>query len=144
MKPQDEQFAESLHMVAHAWRTELDRRLRPSGFTHSRWLLLLHLSRHDGCTHRELAQHMGIEAATLVRLVDRMEREGLLKRCGSETDRRVKHLNLSAAGKKAVELIRNHAAVLRKEILSGSSKQDIGVSIEVLSRIRDKLAKIGS
>jgi MarR family transcriptional regulator, transcriptional regulator for hemolysin len=141
MKPQDEQFAESLHMVAHAWRTELDRRLRPSGFSHSRWLLLLHLSRHDGCTHRELAQHMGIEAATLVRLVDRMEQEGLLKRCGSDTDRRVKHLNLSAAGKKAVELIRNHAAVLRKEILSGSSKHDIGVSIEVLGRIRDKLAK---
>ncbi len=140
-KPLDEQFAESLHQVAHAWRTELDRRLRPSGFSHSRWLLLLHLSRHDGCTQRELAQHMGIEAATLVKLVDRMEQEGLLKRCASETDRRVKHLKLSAAGKKAVEHILSHAAVLRKEILSGSSKQDIGVCIEVLDRIREKLAR---
>jgi len=141
MKPLDEQFAESLHQVAHAWRIELDRRLRPSGFSHSRWLLLLHLSRHDGCTHRELAQHMGIEAATLVRLVDRMEKEGLLKRCGSETDRRVKHLNLSAAGKKAVEHIRSHAAMLRKEILSGSSKGDIGICIEVLGGIRNRLTK---
>lgn len=141
MKPLDEQFAESLHQVAHAWRNELDRRLRPSGFSHSRWLLLLHLSRHDGCTQRELAQHMGIEAATLVKLVDRMEQEGLLKRCVGEADRRVRHLNLSAAGKKAVAHIRSHAAVLRQEILSGSSKHDIGVSIDVLSRIRDKLAK---
>jgi MarR family transcriptional regulator for hemolysin len=141
MKPLDEQFAESLHMAAHAWSTELDRRLRPSGFSHSRWLLLLHLSRNDGCTHHELAQHMGIEAATLVGLVDRLEREGLLKRCGSETDRRVKHLNLSVAGKKAVEHIRSKAADLRKEILSGSSKNDIGISLEVLQNIRDKLAK---
>lgn len=141
MKPLDEQFAESLHQVAHAWRTELDRRLRPSGFSHSRWLLLLHLSRHDGCTHRELAQHMGIEAATLVRLVDRMEKEGMVKRCGSETDRRVKHLHLSATGKKAVEHIRNHAALLRKEILSGTGKGDIGTCIEVLGGIRNKLAK---
>jgi MarR family transcriptional regulator for hemolysin len=141
MKPLHEQFAESLHLVAHAWRTELDRRLRPSGFSHSRWLLLLQLSRHDGCTHRELAQHMGIEAATLVRLVDSMEQEGLLKRCGSETDRRVKHLNLSAAGKKAVEHIRSHAAELRKEILSGSSKGDIGTCIEVLGSIRNRLTK---
>jgi MarR family transcriptional regulator, transcriptional regulator for hemolysin len=141
VKPLDEQFAESLHLVAHAWRTELDRRLRPSGFSHSRWLLLLHLSRNDGCTHRELAQHMGIEAATLVRLVDRMEREGMLKRRGSDTDRRVKHLHLSAAGKKSVELIRSHAAVLRKEILSGSSKENIGICIEVLGSIRNKLAK---
>ncbi|MGA9665496.1 MAG: MarR family transcriptional regulator [Gallionella sp.] len=141
MKPLDEQFAESLHQVAHAWRTELDRRLRPSGFSHSRWLLLLHLSRHDGCTHRELAQHMGIEAATLVRLVDRMEQEGLLKRCGSETDRRVKHLWLSAAGKKAVELIRAHAGELRKEILAASGKEEIGTALGVLNRIREKLAK---
>jgi MarR family transcriptional regulator, transcriptional regulator for hemolysin len=141
MKPLDEQFAESLHQVAHAWRIELDRRLRPSGFSHSRWLLLLQLSRHDGCSHRELAQHMGIEAATLVRLVDSMEREGKLKRCGSETDRRVKHLQLTAAGKKAVEHIRSHAAVLRKEILSGSSKENIGICIEVLGGIRNKLAK---
>lgn len=141
MKPLHEQYAETLHLVAHAWRTELDRRLRPTGFSHSRWLLLLHLSRHDGCTHRELAQHMGIEAATLVRLVDRMEKEGLLKRCGSETDRRVKHLYLSVAGKKAVELIRDHAAELRKEILAGSSKEDIGIALNVLQNIRDKLTK---
>jgi MarR family transcriptional regulator for hemolysin len=141
MKPLDEQFAESLHLVAHAWRIELDRRLRPSGFSHSRWLLLLHLSRHDGCTHRELAQHMGIEAATLVRQVDHMEHEGLLKRCGSETDRRVKHLHLSVDGKIAVEHIRSNAAELRKEILSGSSKEDIGTALEVLQSIRDKLTR---
>ncbi len=140
MKALDEQFAESLHLVAHAWRIELDRRLRPSGFSHSRWLLLLHLSRHDGCTHRELAQHMGIEAATLVRQVDHMEHEGLLKRRGSETDRRVKHLYLSAAGKKAVEHIRSNAAELRKEILSGSGKEDIGTALDVLHSIRDKLS----
>lgn len=141
MKALDEQFAESLHLVAHVWRNELDRRLRPLGFSHSRWLLLLHLSRHDGCTHCELAQHMGIEAATLVRQVDHMEQEGLLKRCGSETDRRVKHLQLSASGKKAVERIRSSAAELRQEILAGSSNEQIAIAIGVLQNIRDKLAK---
>jgi MarR family transcriptional regulator for hemolysin len=141
MKPLYEQFAESLHLVAHAWRTELDRRLRPTGFSHSRWLLLLHLSRYDGCTHRELAERMGIEAPTLVRLVDRMEHEGMLNRCTSETDRRVKHLYLSGAGKEAVELIRSHAAQLRKEILSESKHEDIGTALKVLHNVRDKLAK---
>lgn len=139
MKTLDEQFAESLHLVAHAWRTELDRRLRPQGFSHSRWLLLLHLSRKDGCTHCELAQSMGIEAATLVKQVDHMEQEGLLKRCVSETDRRVKHLHLSAAGKKAVEHIRSNAAELRKEILAGTSKEDLTTTLTVLQNIRAKL-----
>jgi MarR family transcriptional regulator for hemolysin len=144
MKTQDEQFelfAESLHLAQHAWRNELDRRLRPLGFSHSRWLLLLYLSRFDGCTHCELANRMGIEAATLVKQVDHMEQEGLLKRCGSETDRRVKHLHLSAAGKKAVERIRSNAAELRHELLAGSSKEQIGAAIEVMLSIRDKLTK---
>ena len=139
MKPLDEQFSETLHQVAHAWRNEMSRRLRPQGFTHSSWLLLVHLSRHDGCTHRELAQHMGIEAATLVKQVDHMEQEGLLKRCGSETDRRVKHLQLSAAGKKAVEHFRSNAAELRREILAGSSKEDIGIALGVLQNIHTTL-----
>jgi len=139
MKTLDEQFAESLHLVAHTWRTELDRRLRPLGFSHSRWLLLLHLSRHDGCTHCELAQHMGIEAATLVKQVDHMEQEGLLKRHVSETDRRVKNLYLSATGKKAVERIRSSAAELRKEILGDCSDADISTALNVLQNIRRKL-----
>jgi MarR family transcriptional regulator for hemolysin len=142
MKPLDEQLAESLHLVAHAWRNELDRRLRPLGFSHSRWLLLLHLSRHDGCTHCELAQHMGIEAATLVKQVDHMEQEGLLKRCGSETDRRVKHLQLSAAGRKAVENIRSNAADLRQDILGECTKEEIATTIGVLHSIRDNLSKL--
>lgn len=142
MKPLNEQFSESLFLITHAWRTELDRRLRPLGFSHSRWLLLLHLSRNDGCTHRELAESMGIEAATLVKLVDHMEKEGLLKRCASETDRRVKHLRLSAEGKKVVENIRSYATDLRKEVLSGLSPAEIKTALDVLNNIRSKLGAI--
>jgi len=141
-KSLNEQFAESMFLITHAWRTELDRRLRPLGFSHSRWLLLLHLSRNDGCTHRELAHSMGIEAATLVKSVDHMESEGLLKRYASETDRRVKHLRLSEAGKKVVEEIRSYAADLRKEVLSGVSHTDIKTALDVLNNISNKLGAI--
>jgi MarR family transcriptional regulator for hemolysin len=142
MKTLNEQFLESMFLATHAWRNELDRRLRPLGFSHSRWLLLLHLSRNDGCSHSELAQFMGIEAATLVRLVDHMEKEGLLKRCGSATDRRVKHLHLSAAGKTVVEDIRSYAADLRKEVLEGLNQTEIRAALEVLNNIRGKLGTL--
>lgn len=84
---------------------------------------------------------MGIEAATLVKQVDHMEQEGLLKRCTSETDRRVKHLQLTSAGKKAVEHIRSSAAELRKELLSVVSNEDISIALGVLQNIHDKLAR---
>jgi len=142
MKSLNDQFSESLFLTNHAWRTELDRRLRPLGFSHSRWLLLLYLSRHDGCTHSELAQHMGIEAATLVRSVDHMESEGLLKRQGSETDRRVKHLHLSEDGKQVVITIRAHAAELRKEVMAGLSQAEIKTALEVLNSIQQRLGAL--
>lgn len=142
MKSLNEQFAESMFLTTHAWRIALDRQLRPMGFTLSRWMLLMHLSRNDGCTHKELAQSMGIESATLVRLVDRMEKEGLLKRCSSETDRRVKHLRLSDAGIASVEKIRACAADLRKKVLSGLSQDEIQNALNVMNNIRSKLGTL--
>lgn len=140
MKPLEEQFSESMFLTTHAWRIALDRQLRPLGFTLSRWMLLLHLSRNDGCTHKELAQCMGIEAATLVRLVDRMEKEGLLTRCNSETDRRVKHLRLSDAGLASVDNIGCCASDLRRKLLAGLSQTEIRIALDVMNNIRSKLA----
>ena len=138
----DEQFAESLHLAAHGWRTALDRRLRPLGYSRSRWMVLLHVSRNDAITHRELAERLGIEAPTLVRLIDRMEAEGLLNRRASETDRRVKHLHLTPEGSKEVERIRASAADLRKEILSGLSKAEISATLNIIQQIRSKLESL--
>lgn len=142
MKPLDEQYSESMFLTTHAWRTALDRQLRPRGFTLSRWLLLMHLSRNDGCTHRELAQSMGIEAASLVRLVDRMEKEGLLKRCGSNIDRRVKHLRLTELGTTQVENIKSTAAQLRARILAGIAPAEIESALTVMNKIRATLGAL--
>jgi MarR family transcriptional regulator for hemolysin len=139
MKPLEEQFAEALHLTAHGWRNALNRRLRPLGYSRSRWMVLLHVSRADGISHRELADLMGIEPATLVRLIDGMEAEGLLKRRTGEADRRVKHLHLSTTGKQEVARVWASAADLRKEILSGMSKAEITATLDVLQKIRDKL-----
>lgn len=139
MKTPDEQFAEALHLAAHGWRTALDRRLRPLGYSRSRWMVLLKISNHDAISHRELAEELGIEAPTLVRLVDRMEADGLLNRRASETDRRVKHLHLSPAGRKEVERIRACAADLRREALAGVDKADIGAALNVIQKIRTTL-----
>lgn len=142
MKTLNEQFSESMFLTTQAWRTALDRRLRPLGHSYSRWRLLMHLSHNDGCTHRELAQSMGIEAPSLVRLVDHMERDGLLSRSNSETDRRVKHLRLSDAGLAAAEDIRTHASGLRNEILAGLSQAEIETALKVLNNIHRKLGSL--
>ncbi len=142
LKAQDEQFAESLHLAAHGWRTALDRRLRPLGYSRSRWMVLLHISRNDAISHRDLAERLGIEAPTLVRQIDRMEADGLLNRRASETDRRVKHLHLTPAGHKEVERIRACAADLRRELLAGLDKPEVNTALHVLQKIRSALENL--
>ncbi len=133
---------ESLHLAAHGWRTALDRRLRPLGYSRSRWMVLLHTSLKDAISHGELADRLGIEAPTLVRLVDRMEADGLLIRRASETDRRVKHLHLSPAGRREVERIRASAAALRKEVLAGLDQSELATALNVLQKIRTTLENL--
>lgn len=142
LRSPDEEFAESLHLAAHGWRIALDRRLRPLGYSRSRWMVLLHVSLKDGISHRDLAERLGIEAPTLVRLVDRMEAEGLLNRRPCETDRRVKQLHLSPAGLKEVERIRAIALEVRREVLSGMDMAELSTALKILKNIRVKLEGI--
>lgn len=144
MSAQEEQFAETLHLAAHGWRTALNRRLRPLGYSRSRWMVLLYISRNDAIPHRELAERLGIESPTLVRLVDRMEADGLLERRADESDRRVKRLHLSSEGHKEVERIRAYAADLRKELLAGLDKTELAITQEVLQKIRARLEQLTS
>lgn len=135
----EEIFVESLHQTSHGWGIALDRRLRPLGFSRSKWMILLHLSREDGMIHRTLAERLGIESATLVRLIDKMETEGILARRASETDRRVKHLHLTPSGIETAKRVKAQAIELRKKLLSEIDPNELAVAIAVLSNIRTKL-----
>ena len=71
-----------------------------------------------------------------------MEKDGLLKRGPSETDRRVKHLRLSEAGNAAVLNICSCASDLRHELLTGLSPAEIETALKVASHIRNKLGAL--
>lgn len=135
----EEQFAEVLHRAAHGWRTALDRRLRPHGLSRSTWMILLHVSREAGITQSALAERLGIEAPTLVRQLDRMEREGILLRRSIPSDRRIKQLLLTESGQEIVGRIWENAAILRSEILHDLPVDELEITLRTLQRIRSKL-----
>ena len=73
-----ETFASELGRVHRKWRARLDDRLKDTGLTHARWHALLTIWRHgEALTQRELAQMLGIEGPTLVRILDWLEGNNL-------------------------------------------------------------------
>ena len=74
-----EQFAIELGRVSRQWRKRLDERLKHTGLTQARWMVLLHLSRTGPMSQRELAETVGIEGPTLVRMLKTLEDAGYVE-----------------------------------------------------------------
>jgi len=76
----------------------LGMKLQQHGVTVAQWTVLVVLWEVDGLTQKELSDRVTVETATLSRTIDRMERDGLVKRVRSETDRRQVHVFLTDYG----------------------------------------------
>jgi len=77
-----------LGQANHAVYKDFEARVRAAGLSSTEWRVLATLSDGDGLTIGELAGDVLAQQPTLTKLVDRMERAGLVERRGDETDRR--------------------------------------------------------
>lgn len=137
-----EQFALELGRVNRQWRKRLDERLKHTGLTQARWLVLLHLSRAGPLSQRELAEIVGIEGPTLVRMLDSLEGQGLVERRVGEEDRRVKQVHLSEAARPLLAEITSIAAALRRELLAEVADGELRAAWKVLKDIADRLESL--
>jgi len=76
--------------TAHELSCAMNEELQAHGITHRQWEVLSWISVAGEMSQSELAARMGIEAPTLVGVLDRMERDGWISRSPSESDRRKK------------------------------------------------------
>src|SRR2546423_14212582 len=66
---------------AKAFQKAFDQELRMNvGLTISQWRIIFTLIRQSGLTQREIADRVGVEAPTLIPIIDKMEKEGLVER----------------------------------------------------------------
>ncbi len=113
-------FSFTLGETTRLCRLAMDRQMKPLGLSQATWRTLFWLDRHDeGITQKMLADKMGIEGPTLVRLIDNLERNGLVERQPSLTDRRANILRLTAKARPVVKMINRVAEEVRAELLDG-------------------------
>ena len=131
----------TISRTARTWRTKLDERLSPLGLTQARWLVLIHLSRMGGeSLQKELAFIVGVEGPTLVRVLDGLERIGLVQRLGVEGDKRARLIRLTPKADSVISDIMRIGIKLRGEALAGISDEDIESFFRVLEVILANLA----
>lgn len=88
-----------INRAARAFANRLATELRPFDVGIGQWAVLLHLWANDGLTQAQLARRVAIEQPTMVRTIDRMERDGLVTRTPDPSDRRASRIALTDRGR---------------------------------------------
>ena len=80
-------------MSAHAMQRALNEELAPHGITYRQFQVLAWLAMEGSLSQTELADRMDIEPATLVSVLNRMERDGWVTReeCANDRRKRIIH-----------------------------------------------------
>ena len=87
-----------INRAARAFANRLATELRPFDVGIGQWAVMLHLWGNDGLTQAQLARRVAIEQPTMVRTIDRMERDGLVTRVPDPNDRRASRITLTPRG----------------------------------------------
>lgn len=122
--------------LARVWRRRADQALRAHGLSEATAHPLLILSRHGTCVRQGvLADEMGLEGPSVVRLLDLLAAEGLVERREDPTDRRAKMLHLTALGAAKADEVQRVMRRVRSALMKGVSPDELNVTFDVLRRI---------
>lgn len=105
------------------------------------WLILKKLHDNDGQIQNDLALLTSRSKTSLTRLINTMEKKGLVHRVLSKEDKRINHVHLSDYGK---ETFLSSLPVINKitdELQDKISGDDLAITIEVLSQIQKNILK---
>ena len=111
-------------VAARLFSRALQARFAQHEVSAGQWPLLLYLWDQDGLSQKQLSRRVQIEEATTTRTLDRMERDGLVRRVRDESDRRRINVFLTEHGQQLREELVPYAQEVNALATHGLSDQD--------------------
>ncbi|MBL8629004.1 MAG: MarR family transcriptional regulator [Rhodospirillaceae bacterium] len=130
------QFLFLLSEVAWLQRREFHALTKRLKMTQVQAKALANIARREGLTQTALAQRLEVQPMTVVRLIDRMQKAGFVKRVKDPADRRAIRLYLAPKAKPILEQLWAVATVVRDQGLAGISAAEEQKLVELLRKVR--------
>jgi DNA-binding MarR family transcriptional regulator len=89
----------------------------------------------------DLAEQLGVDAPTVTRKIQQLEREGLVERHPDPADRRASRIQLTPSGKKMIERIEKARRSWLERLLQDWDPADLEVFGVLLGRFSESLAR---
>ena len=129
---------EALHSALWAMRTHTTRALLKAGLTGSQTGVLWFLHEYKELSLARLVELQGGTAANMTGMVQRLERDGLVRRKPHPTDRRIRLVELTPEGAARTRQARKAIEAAMGHLLEGASQEDLDVVLRVLQQVRDR------
>lgn len=126
--------------VSRRLRRTFQKRMVGHSLTLAQARALVYVSRHRGIRQVDLAEMLEVQPITLARLIDQLEKHGLVQRQSDPTDRRAYQLHLTEKAEPHIAEIHAVISGIREEVLCDFSDQEVDILFSALTKIRDKLS----
>jgi len=136
-------FTFLLREVSRRFVLRFEEHARAISLTLPQCKVLTRLENNEGVSQARLAELTEVDAMTMVRILDRMEAEGLLERRPDPADRRARCLYLTAKAKPLLDEIWRLGELTRSEVFAGIRKPELHAFMDVLERMDDNLNRLG-
>jgi len=130
-------FENALHNTAKYWRHAMDRRLQDLGISLTSWMTIAAASQvRSPMSQSELADMLSVSGASMVHMIDRLVRAGLVVREPSKSDRRVNRIVITHAGHRHYAELKNEAAAVRQQLLARIELEKLAHLTELLEQLQ--------
>jgi MarR family transcriptional regulator for hemolysin len=126
-------------MTSRAFRRALDAELVQAGITFRQWEVLAWIALEGELSQIELAERLGVEAPTLVGILDRMERDGWLDRYACCHDRRKKRIRVTEKAESLWSRMVDCARRVRNQAAQGFTADELAQLKSFCERLRTNL-----
>lgn len=126
--------------VKMALTDALDEELAPLGITAAQYVILVSLAEAGSGSTSVLCRSVSYDQGAMTRMIDRLEKKGLVRRARSADDRRRVNLELTAEGKTVYPKLLAGAAHVQNRLLRGFTKAEVRTLEALLRRMLDNAA----
>ncbi|MCC4605864.1 MarR family transcriptional regulator [Xanthomonas campestris pv. badrii] len=138
------QLSSGLLVAARQWQRLADQAFESFGLSSACTGPLLMVGRSGGGIRQvALAQQLGMEGPSLVRLLDKLAAQGLVRREADSSDRRANQLWLTDEGRALVVQIEARLDALRTEVFGTLSEAQVQVVLTLWEQIAQAYARLG-
>lgn len=130
-----------VNIVANKMKLELENSFKEHGYniTALQWFMLGVIYENEGITQNELAEKSKKDKTNIARIIEKLEKQKLIKRVRDDIDKRVFRLSPTQLGKETREELAYLAIELINKSTVGISDEESKMCLKILKKIYSNL-----